>query len=366
MKICLFGDAKSVHIQRLACGLAMRGHKVHVVCHKPVDLPGVSVERFRVPPPGLTNPRRWRRRWAHYLEGFLRRFDVVNLHFLDEWGFTPDIMQSGCFVASAWGSDVVRPPDDEGPPSPELVASRISMLRHADAVTTCGQTFAVTTAEFAGIDVDRIDVVPFGVDLELFQPPLATPTRGAGSHRVGFFKGFREVYGAAFLIEAIPIVLNRLPETHFDLVGDGSQLSQCHELAVKLGVESSVEWIPRQPHHNIPTLLAGWDLTVIPSIHEAFGVAALESSAMGVPVVASDVGGLRDTVCNGETGLLVPPGSPEALADAIVTLLIDPARRLHMKQTGREWVQEHYEQQRTLDQWIEMFHQVLDRVSAVV
>ena len=365
MKICLFGDAKSIHIQRLAGGLAERGHMVHVVCHKPVDIPGVSVERFRVPQPGLTNPRRWPKRWAHYLEGFLHRFDVVNLHFLDDWGFTPEIMQRGCFVASAWGSDIVPPPDDEGEPLPELVAARVSVLRHADAVTTCGPTFARTTAKFAGIDVSLIDVVPFGVDLELFKPRRDAPTRGSNSCRVGFFKGFREIYGAEFLIEAIPIVLDGLPDTHFDLVGDGSQLSQCKELAVQLGVEASVNWIPRQPHHRIPTLLAQWDLSVVPSIHEAFGVAALESSAMGVPVVASDVGGLRDTVRGGETGLLVQPQSPKALADAITTLLEDLARRLRMGHTARKWVQEHYELQHTLDQWIDLFQRARDRVSAI-
>jgi glycosyltransferase involved in cell wall biosynthesis len=85
---------------------------------------------------------------------------------------------------------------------------------------------------------------------------------------------------------------------------------------------------------------------------------------MEVPVVASEVGGLRDTVRDGETGLLVEPESPKALADAIAALLADPARRLRMGHTARKWVLEQYELQHTLDQWIDLFQRARDRVSA--
>ncbi|MGB2984652.1 MAG: glycosyltransferase family 4 protein [Phycisphaerae bacterium] len=365
MKICMLGDAGSVHIQRLAPGLAERGHEVHIVCHKPVDVPGASVERFRVPPPSLRNPRRWHGRWRHYLRGLLDRFDIVNIQFLWDWGFTPEIMQRGCVVASAWGSDIVPPPG-EGLPSPDATASCISLLRHADAVTALGPTFAGIVAKFAGIDVDRVDVAPLGVDLVLFRPSEIVKRRETGPHRVGFFKGFREVYGPTYLIRAIPIVLRDLPDTRFDLIGDGAQLSRCKSLAAEMGVDHSIQWIPRQSHHRIPSWLSRWDLTVIPSVCEAFGVAALESSAMRVPVVASNVGGLPDTVRDGETGLLVPARSPEALAEAIVALLNNTSRRRRMGEMGLEWVRTHYEWQHTLDQWEHAFRRALDRAAVMV
>jgi len=240
------------------------------------------------------------------------------------------------------------------------------LLRNADAVTTCGPTFAAAVARFAQIDVERIEVVPFGVDLELFRPGEAAVKQCPDSHRVGFFKGFRQVYGPTVLMRAIPLVLDELPDTRFDLVGDGPQLTECQTLAEKPGVDSSVQWIARQPHDNIPKLLAQWDLTVIASVHEAFGVAALESSAMGVPVVATDVGGLRDTVCHEETGLLIPAKSVEALATAIVALLHDDPRRLQMGLVGRKWVREHFDRRRVLDQWVRTYHRALDRTSAMV
>jgi len=405
MKVCLFADAGSVHIQQLAPGLAARGHDVHIVTHKPTEVPGATVERFCVPGPSLTNPRRWEGRWVNYLRGFMRRFDVVNIHFLHDWGFhfrasnrtpsvsagsmsepqararglgrslalpvrletlRPPMIENACLIASPWGSDIVDPPG-ETPATPELTRTRVTLLRGADAVTTCGPTFATLVADYAGIDPGNIDVLPFGVDLSTFKTIRAATVRErAEPYRVGFFKGFREVYGPTYLIQAIPLVLAQIPDTRFELVGDGAQLSLCQHMASDLGVNSSIDWIPRQPHRELPKLMGRWDVTVIPSVQEAFGVAALESSAMEVPVVASDVGGLRDTVRDGQTGLLVPPRSPEAIADALIMILQDADLRRRMGRAGRERVQSEYDWRDLHNRWIKFYEQVRDRICVMV
>lgn len=367
MKICLFADAGSVHIQQLAPGLAARGHDVHVVTHKPTSVPGATVERFRIPGPGLINPRRWEGRRMSYLRGFMRRFDVVNVHFLLDWGFRFGLpkVENACLIASPWGSDIVHPPG-ESPPTPELTQSRIILLRNAHAVTACGPAFARMVAHYAGVDRSHIDILPFGVDVEAFRrsETIAAATLGerAGPYRVGFFKGFREVYGPTYLIQAVPSVLARIPGVRFELVGDGAQLSRCRNLASDLGVNSSIEWIPRQPHRDLPRRIARWDVSVIPSVQEAFGVAALESSAMEVPVVASNVGGLKDTVRHGETGLLVPPRSPQALADAVVAILQNADLRRRMGIRGRKMVEAQYDWHALYDRWSNFYAQVRDCV----
>ncbi|MDO8631868.1 MAG: glycosyltransferase family 4 protein, partial [Phycisphaerales bacterium] len=334
MKVCLFADAQSVHTRQLVRALVSRGITVHVVTHKPADLPGASVEPFSVPPPGVTNLRRWDGRLRNYLRGFLRRFDVVNIHFLADWGFGEWVVEErasrAAVVATAWGSDIVDPPGETAA-TPEQVHARVQVLRAADAVTVCGPTFARTVARYAGIPPESVDVVPFGVDLDLFTRGCPAACGGVrtdrfaraagGALRIGFFKGFRAVYGPICLIRAIPQVVAQVPGARFELIGDGAELPACQALARQLGVEPSIEWIPRQDHARLPAYLSRWDVSVIPSVYEAFGVAALESSAMQVPVIASDVCGLRDTVRDGETGLLVPPDDPPRLAEAIVCLL---------------------------------------------
>ena len=87
---------------------------------------------------------------------------------------------------------------------------------------------------------------------------------------------------------------------------------------------------------------------------------------MQVPVVASNVGGLPDAVIDGETGLLVTPGAPEQLADAIIRLLRDPSARHSMGLAGRRMAEEHFEWSRILDQWVSTYHHARDRVCAMV
>jgi hypothetical protein len=109
VETCVFGDPRSVHVRRVVPGLVERGLQLHIVCHRPVEVPGATVERFEIPRPSVSNLWRWRGRWNQYLRILMHRFDVVNVHFLHDWGFMPQIMEHGCYVASPWGSDIVPP-----------------------------------------------------------------------------------------------------------------------------------------------------------------------------------------------------------------------------------------------------------------
>lgn len=385
MRICIFGDAKSVHIQQLVPGLVAHGTSVHVVTHKPADVPGATVERFCVPPPSLTNMRTWRSRQRAYLRSFLRRFDVVNIQFLADWGFgadsdagvSPEELSRGCVVATAWGSDIVNPPG-ETPAPMDLVRTRVALLQRAAAVTTCGTSFAHTVAEFADINFDAIEVVPFGVDLDLFRPNGGSAGGAAPGNAgqrwvlpadapvIGYFKGFREVYGPIHFIRAMPRVLGQFPHARFEMIGDGPCLADCQSLACKLGVSASVSWIHRQRHGNLPRYLTHWTVSVIPSVHEAFGVAALESQACQVPVVASDVCGLRDTVSNQETGLLVPPCDSDALAAAVIALLHDANWCDRLGAEGRRLVEREFDWDDLHPRWIQTFQAARDRRCVMV
>lgn len=365
MKIGLFADAQSIHIRQLVHGLVDRGHTITVVSHKSAEIPGVSVERFRVPAPGITNPRRWTSRRLHYLKNFVRRFDVINMHFIQDWGFPIDLIERGCFVMTAWGSDIVDPPGETAADH-ELTSTRIALLQHATAVTTCGPTFASTVAKYGNIDVENIDVVPFGVNLNRFQPVDDSTIYSRQDKRIGFYKGFREVYNPIGLIRAIPYVLSRHPDARFEMIGDGPQLDACQSLADESSIDSAIDWIPRQSHDQIPHWLKRWNMAVIPSIHEAFGVAALEISAMRLGVVASDVCGLRDTVCHETTGLLTPVNDPHSLADSINTLLDDPELCHQMGSAGRSMVEQRFDWEQIYDPWITLYEKALDQATVMM
>jgi glycosyltransferase involved in cell wall biosynthesis len=357
MKVCILGNAQCAHVGRIARGLARRGHQVCVVSHKPGQIRGVEVQRFRVPGWGLRYPGRWSGRRTAYLRTLMRDHDVVHVHFLHDWALTPEIAAAGRLVVTPYGSDIVRPPDLGCYPD-GTESMRRALLQMADAVTVCGQNFARTTADFAGLDREDVDVVPFGVDLRQFAP---RPDRSERPPTVGFLKGYKAVYGPEFWVRAIPDVLARCPDAQFDMVGDGPLRDSCRRLAGSLGLDECIRWLDPVPHDEVPSRLAGWDLSVIPSVCESFGVAALESAAMEIPVVASRVGGLVETVRDGCTGLLVEPEDPKALADAVVTLLRDPARRRAMGAAGRRMVAEQYDADRCLDRLVEVYRRVCER-----
>jgi len=359
VRLCFFADGRNVHAQHVASGLAARGHVVHVVTHKPVPVSGVTVTQFCVPQASLRHPLRWPARLDRYLRNFLDTFDVVILYFLADYGFTPEILEEGCFVASPRGSDIVPPPG-EGPPSEDLVKKRMALLRSAAAVGVAGPRFGRIVARYAQMDEAGFVRLPLGVDTGRFIPRKSSG-RSDGVRRVGFLKGFREVYGAIDLIQAIPRILEACPGTEFELVGEGPTLQKCQVLAQDICVQGSIRWTPRRPHSEVPAILSEWDVSVMPSKCESFGLAALESSACEVPVVAYNVGGIPDTVQDGETGNLVAPNSVDSLAERVIALLGDDTLRRRLGRAGRQFVIDRFEWRNVLQRWESSLEEVRER-----
>jgi glycosyltransferase involved in cell wall biosynthesis len=143
--------------------------------------------------------------------------------------------------------------------------------------------------------------------------------------------------GAAVLIAAMPLILSRWPALELVLVGDGPERAALQQAAQDAGVAEACRFLGMVPPDAMPELMAEAHLVVVPSLwKEAFGQVASEAAACGRAVVASRVGGLPEVVLDGETGLLVEPDVPAALASAILRLLDDPGRLRDMGRKARE------------------------------
>ena len=166
-----------------------------------------------------------------------------------------------------------------------------------------------------------------------------------------------EAKGHKYLVEAIPQVLARRPDAQFLFVGDG-QLRTILWEQLPASARPNVCFAGARP--DIPELMALMDVFVFPSVSEAFGIALIEAMATGLPVVASDIRPLRDIVVPGETGVLVPAHSSAPLAQALMTMLENPAQRAAYGASGRRRVEAHYTDEQMVRATEDVYVRLLD------
>jgi len=142
------------------------------------------------------------------------------------------------------------------------------------------------------------------------------------------------------------------------LVGDGPERPHITALAHSLGLDADVHCLGERV--DLPDVLRDADLFLLPSQTESFGLAALEAMACGVPVIASAVGGLPEVVADGETGLLLPVGDVEGLAQAAVALLTDEPRRRRMSVAARRRAENLFRPGPAVERYLEVYARTLD------
>jgi glycosyltransferase involved in cell wall biosynthesis len=139
----------------------------------------------------------------------------------------------------------------------------------------------------------------------------------------------------ATLLHALRIVLREIPETHLRIVGGGPELPRLRALAHELRIESSVTFHGAVPEDDaVRRRYFEAQVFCLPSRQEGFGIVFLEAMAAGLPIVAARAGAVPEVVPEGEAGILVPPRAPERLAEALILLLRNPARRAQMGAAG--------------------------------
>lgn len=202
--------------------------------------------------------------------------------------------------------------------------------------TTADEAFELVQL---GADLDRITVVPCGVDLDHFCAEGPVEPRRPGRRRVVVLSRLVERKGIGNVIAALP----ELPGVELVVAGgppagmveDDAEARRFGAMAMSLGVADRVELRGAVSREHVPALLRSADVVACCPWYEPFGLVAVEAMACGVPVVASAVGGLGENVLDGVTGLLVPPRQPQRIAEALAVILGDDDRRRAMGAAGR-------------------------------
>jgi glycosyltransferase involved in cell wall biosynthesis len=179
----------------------------------------------------------------------------------------------------------------------------------------------------------RIELVNNGIDAGRFCRRGDTGRNrvrrelGVGDSQVliGSVGRLSDVKGHIYLVEAMKEVVSRYPQAQLLIVGEGKMKEEILALRSLLKLEKNIQLIPGLDDPR--EALAAMDIFVMPSLKEGLGLALMEAMASGLPVVASDVGGIKSLVSDGVNGLLVSPGKPALIAQALLRLIASPEER---------------------------------------
>ena len=233
-------------------------------------------------------------------------------------------------------------------------------LRRADRIIAISQAVRRFLIDVEKADGRKIDVVPYGIDAGSYarsaHPGVFRRAIGAKAEPiVGFTGRLTRQKGVDVLLRAFAKLEKKLPDARLVLAGDGPDRPALEELARSLGLRrvTFLGW-----RGDIADILADVSLLAVPSRWEGFGLVALEAMALGKPVVAARVSALPEIVVAGETGLLVDPGRPDLLAEALQALLSDPARAEGMGRAGRDRVRKEFPVERMAERTAEEYTKI--------
>ncbi len=213
-----------------------------------------------------------------------------------------------------------------------------------------------------GIPGKRISVAHSGIDLERF---AASPK----DHLVAEFnltKGDPIIVNVAhlswvkaqtYLVKAIPLVLAKIPNARFFIVGGGELLAELQALASSLDIDRNLTFTGFR--NDVGAFYQLADIVVMSSIQEGLGTAVIDALALAKPVVATDAGGIPEIIENGITGTLVPPADPKALAEGITAYLTNPEQARQIGLQGQKKVSEHFCVDTMVEKNIDVYTQLL-------
>lgn len=327
----------------LACALAVSGHDVHLLSYAPPlrlqacparvrwhEVEVTSYPLFRYPPYDAALASRIVSTAEE--EGL----DVVHVHYAIPHALAALLARDVVaprrlpVVTTLHGTDITVVGQERA-----YAPMTRHALRQSDAVTAVSAWLAAETDRVFG-SVAPVEVVPNFVDVERFAPRRDGQRRRAyarsGEALLIHVSNFRPVKRAVAAVEVLARVVAHRPAVLL-MVGDGPERAACEARARDLSVRERVRFVGAQA--DVETLLPLADVLLLPSEFESFGLAALEAMACGTPPVASAAGGLPEVVTDGVDGRLVPPGDDAAMAEAVLELLGDDARRAAMAEAAR-------------------------------
>jgi glycosyltransferase involved in cell wall biosynthesis len=335
------------HAVMLARGIDRDRYDLRVIIPTRPELDPLAddLARYDIPTHRLTldgwQPigERWASFWA--LVRLLRAHGVDVMHqqrtgpFHGEWA---------CLAAKVAGVPVIVATEHQSPP-PEIswrTSVRNAIIdRLVDCIIVVSEASRRQQLAYTGRTPSKVVTIHNGISIQDWypRPPAVVVAKKrelgleGATPVVGTVGRLAEQKGLSYFLRMAALLLCDFPAARFVIVGDGPQRDELVALARDLGIADRVIFAGFRT--DVPDLMSAFDLFVLASVFEPFGLVLVEAMALEKPVVASRVNGIPEVVADGEAGLLVPPRDPHALAEAAARLLRDQALARRMGQAGR-------------------------------
>ncbi len=334
MRLCIIANPNSIHTQRWVRYFVERNHTVDLIGDKPVagSLPeGIRFHDLTQ----QTNRRKLRYlAWAQAVRRLLRAIqpDVLHAHQVASAGWLGAAAGYHPFLVTSWGSDLLVGPDRSA------VQRQLArwVLRRADYVTAVSRDLADKALQL-GVPADCLEVGPWGVDTSIFHPADAEPGVETAS-MVLSLRAVRSIYNPLAIAEAIPLVLQAIPDVHFAVFTYNADLQLLGEFRARMdALETSyaVSYVPALKNDQaIADYLRRAAVAISVPSSDGTPKSVQEAMACGAIPVVSDLPSLKPWLRHEQEGLVVPIGDSVALAQAIVRLLTNDVLRERLRETG--------------------------------
>jgi glycosyltransferase involved in cell wall biosynthesis len=240
--------------------------------------------------------------------------------------------------------------------------NRLAHSRLVDHVLAVSGDVKRTLVDAAGVPAERIEIVHNGIDADgvVTDTGAALEPRQPGEVRLGFIGRLSPEKGVDGVLEAMALLAPTNPNARLFIIGEGPERAALEALAAERKLGDQVRFLGFRA--DARQLMHEMDVMVHAPVYEGFGLVVAEAMAAGRPVVGNDaVGGVKDMVVHGETGLLAPAGSASALADAMRRMAADPVLRQTMGQAGQRRFVEHFSARRMTERVEQIYAASLGR-----
>ena len=357
MRICFLAPANNYHTKKWCEYFVSKGHEVHVISFIDDEIKKVKVHYIDTGV-SVNDSDLKKIKYLSKIKEIKKLVkninpDIINAHYATSYGMVAALCKFD-YVLSVWGSDVYKFPKKS---FIHKLYFKYLIMKSKYILSTS----KVMADELKKYTSKNIYVTPFGVKMDLFNPDKKDG-RYKKYFTVGTIKSLKEKYGIKYIIDAVNLAKNDIPNIKLIIGGTGVLEESLKKYASEKIVD--VEWLGDISQEEASSVWANIDVAIIPSIDdsESFGVSVIEAEASSIPVIVSDVPGLLETTTD-KSRIVVKRKNSIEIKDAIKELYFDKKLRENLGKNGRKFVVKNFEYNKCFKYIEDLFYNIYNESS---